>query len=78
MNAKNELMEILPAYDKYIESKRKYQMYESDDIAMCHYMDLLCEEIADFIYSLYSGTETRKERHKLEETLSQLARHFSG
>lgn len=77
MSAENELMEILPAYEKYVNAKRLYQMKQTDDVAMVEYMELLCYEISDFMMELYAGTSTRKERHHLEETALFLYNKFS-
>lgn len=61
-----EMSDILPAYEKYISAKKKYQLGETDDTCMIKYMELLCDEISEFLSALYSGTSTRKERKLLE------------
>lgn len=72
----SELSDILPAYKKYLDAKRKFQMKEIDDTPMVDYMKLLCKEIQDFVLLLYNNTHTRKERHYIEETLSYLYKRF--
>ena len=67
-----ELSDILPAYQRYVEAKRRFQLNLTDSEPMIELLKLLCQEIADFIGILYSGTSTRKERHILEETLSKI------
>ena len=58
----NELDDILPAYRKYINAKREYQLNGGDESSMIKYMKLLCVEISEFLNSLYSGTSTENER----------------
>lgn len=72
-----ELSEILPAYEKYIDAKRKFQMKQSDDEQIIYYFNLTCEELKDFICSLYSGTSTRKERQSLINLLYELYNKFN-
>ncbi len=76
MSVENELMDILPAYQKYIKAKQMYQMKQTDDSSMLEYMELVCYELSDFIIELYSGTDTRKERHAIEETILFLYDRF--
>ena len=61
-----ELNEIFPAYKKYVESKREYQLHRTDETGMIKYMEILCQEVADFLDALYSGTSTLKERKFLK------------
>ena len=67
-----ELKDVFPAYTKYIEAKRKFQLNEIDEFAMVKYMQLLCNEIKEFIETLYHTTDTRKERVILTEMSSYL------
>ena len=67
-----ELHDIFPAYQKYVEAKQAYQRHISDDSALVNYMQLLCQEIREFMVALYAGTDLRKERHYIEETLSTI------
>lgn len=62
-----EYTEILPAYKKYVEAKRQFQLKQTDETNMIKYMELLCSEISDFLIALYSGTSTYKERKLLEQ-----------
>lgn len=75
-DVEKELSDILPAYQKYINSKRRYQLHDTDDESMIKFMQLVCQELKEFILSLYNGTSTRKERHYIEETLSYLIDHL--
>lgn len=65
-----ELSDILPSYLQYIEIKRKYQLHETTDEAVYINMKELCREIKEFIQTLYSGTDTPKERELIKEMLS--------
>lgn len=73
-----ELDDILPAYRKYVDVLKAYQMGNSSDSALLDCMQLLCQEIQEFIISLYSSTQDKKFSHYIEETVLQLARKFNG
>lgn len=68
----NEIDDILPAYQKYIDAKRKFQLQQTDETGMLKYIQLVCQETKEFILALYKGTDMRKERHYIVETLSYL------
>lgn len=68
-----EYDDILPAYKKYVEAKRQFQFNQADETSMLKYLQLLCNEIQEFILSLYSSTNMRKERHYIVETLTKLS-----
>lgn len=61
-NTTAELHDILPAYQKYIDTKRRYQRYEVVEQMLIYAMDNLCDEIVDFISTLYCNTESTAER----------------
>lgn len=73
-----ELSDIFPAYQKYVDAKYKFQMNEISDSQMIKFMELLCQEIKDFISSLYSGTDTDTERHYIEKTCFFLYNAFTN
>ena len=75
---KKELADIVPAYQKYVAAKRRFQLGEIDDEPMIKTMQLLCMEIKEFVLALYSGTGTRKERIYIEETVSSLFSVFEN
>lgn len=58
----DELHDILPAYNKYVETKTRYQKYETVEQMVVIAMQNLCEEITDFIAELYHNTVTEAER----------------
>lgn len=67
-----EIKDILPAYNKYCEVKRKYQLNEISDDAVIYQLELVLQEIEDLICTIYRGTNMRKERRKIKETLEKL------
>ena len=72
-NSRNsEVEDILPAYDKYIDTKRRYQQYEVVDKMLIYAMDNLCSEIVEFISDLYHNTETEAERVLIVEMINNL------
>lgn len=64
-----ELNEILPAYSHYIEMKTLYQTGKQDANPMVDSFKMVCKELRDFIITLYSGTDTYKERRELKAML---------
>lgn len=71
-NVKKELNDILPAYNDYINCKRKFQLHKDNSDSMIYCFRILCEEIEEFICSLYSGTTTGKERRYFNNMLSRV------
>lgn len=67
-----ELKDILPSYLQYIETKRKYQLKETTEEAVYINMKELCKEIKEFIQTLYSGTDTPREREILKSAIKEI------
>ena len=67
-----ELSDILPAYKKFCETKRKYQLREITEDAVLHDMKMLCQELKEFILSLYSNSDFYKERSILVTMIEDL------
>ena len=67
-----ELKDILPSYLQYIETKRKYQLKETTEEAVYINMKELCKEIKEFIQTLYSGTDTPKEREMIKQLIREI------
>lgn len=63
-----ELNDILPSYNQYIEVKRKYQLKEATADALYKAFNSLCNEIKEFLHTLYSCTDTEQERAILKRT----------
>lgn len=57
-----ELNDIIPSYNKYVETKKRYQKYEVVEQMVIIAMQNLCDEITEFIAELYHNTETEAER----------------
>lgn len=68
----NELSDILPTYYKYVDTKKRYQQYEVVDKMLIYAMQNLCDEIIEFISSLYKNTETSAERTLIIEMINNL------
>ena len=72
----HEINDILPAYQYYVDIKRNYQLNMADEDAMLNAMSIVCNEIYDLFRSLYSDTNTPKER-KLISNLIENLKNFS-
>ena len=68
----NELHDILPSYNKYVDTKKRYQQYEVVEQMVVIAMQNLCDEIADFIITLYRNTESAKEREAIETMIDEI------
>ena len=67
-----ELNEILPAYNRYIQVKRKYQLGEITEEPVCTNIKQVCAEIRDFMCTLYAGTDMGKERRCIRALIQEL------
>lgn len=67
-----ELSEILPAYIKYVDTKKRYQQFEVVDKMLIYAMTDLCREITEFIGDLYHNTETEAERALIVEMITNM------
>ena len=68
----NELHDILPSYSKYVDTKKRYQQYEVVEQMVVIAMQNLCDEIADFIITLYRNTESEAEREAIENMIDEV------
>ena len=68
----NELHDILPSYNKYVDTKKRYQKYEVVEQMVVIAMQNLCDEIADFIITLYRNTESAEERETIETMIEEI------
>lgn len=57
-----ELRDVLPSYLQYIEVKRKYQLKTITADALYTALNSLCNEINEFLHTLYACTDTEQER----------------
>ena len=67
-----ELNDIFPSYLQYVETKRKYQLKEVTDETIYIDMKELCREIKEFIQTLYSSTDTEKERDLIRQMIKEI------
>ena len=74
--SEDQFRDILPAYRKYCQIKRKYQLGEISDESVVDAVNLLCYELKEFIQTLYCGTDLRKERVAIESVLSNQYNQF--
>lgn len=62
-NVVDELDDILPAYRKYKEIKKQFQLKEVTKELVISSMKNVCREITEFIYALYGNTECEECRN---------------
>ena len=67
-----ELNDILPSYLQYIETKRRYQLKEITETNVLLQLGNVCQEIKEFIQTLYSGTDTPEERKILKDMIKEI------
>lgn len=67
-----EMSDILPSYRKYAAAKRAYQEHQAEEDAVLHQLDLLCQEIGEFLMALYGSSCFYKERRKLRKMLERV------
>ena len=73
-----ELADILPAYNKYCNTKRKYQLDEVTEGAVIKDLKLVCKEIQEFIHTLYTHTDMRWERKLLIDMISTISKTYQN
>lgn len=71
-----ELHDILPQYNRYCEVKKKYQLGEVASEQVLDSMMLLCQEIEEFLHTLYSSTDIEPERQQLRGLIQSLSTSF--
>lgn len=71
-NVRQELSDILPAYKKYCSIKRKYQLHELTEGAVIQSIQLVCQEIDEFMRTLWSSTDMPQEREALMQMIQRL------
>lgn len=77
-NVEKELNDILPMYQMYVKTKRRYQRHEVSSVAVEESMKAVCKEIEEFIQTLYTGTEMTEEREILFELVEKLSERFAN
>ena len=74
----NELDDILPAYKEYLHIKKQYQMKEISEGAVIKSIKYLCEEIIEFLNTLYNCTDMNKERKCLKDMINTIYLEFKS
>lgn len=69
-DALNELHDILPSYNKYVSTKKRYQQYEVVEQMVIIAMQNLCEDIIEFVAELYHNTESSAERQLIIDMIN--------
>lgn len=69
---KKETRDILPAYFRYIEIKRKYQLKEVTQEKVFDSLKSLTDEIKDLLKLIYRNTDTPEERKILNTLISEI------
>lgn len=67
-----ELQDILPAYRHYVDAKRNYQLNGTSEEQTVKALGFVCQEIYEFIQSLYSSTDMPQERTHIRNLISKL------
>lgn len=76
-NVNEELQDIMPYYMKYRDIKRRYQFNQTNEGEVIQGIKNVCQEITEFIETLYSGTDMNKERRCIKDMISKLNTKFN-
>ena len=71
---KKEYRDILPSYEQYVETKKRFFLHEVPEDAVIAKTHSLCIEIQEFLSMLYSNTENALERSELTELVHSLTK----
>lgn len=71
-----ELNDILPSYLDYINIKRRYQMKETTIDNVLIQLNNVCNEIGEFLKTLYASTDTQEERDYIHKLINYLKEAF--
>lgn len=75
-DVEQELSDLFPYYEKYADTKRKYQLGQIPETLLQKDLTNLCREIEEFIHILYSNTYTQPERDAIQNLIKQLQGAF--
>ena len=64
---KEEYLDILPSYNKYVETKRQYQLDNLSIESVIKYLNSLKSEIIEFLHVLYVTANSQEEKQILED-----------
>jgi len=68
----NEVNDILPYYNKYIDIKRRYQTNQTSESEVIKGIKDVCKELKEFIEQLYCSTDMNKERICIRQMITEL------
>ena len=71
-----ELSDILPHYSIYCDKKRDYQVNKVGEDAIINALQVVCNEIMEFIQTLYSSTDMAEERALIVTLIDKLEEHI--
>lgn len=71
-----EYQDILPQYKNYVKIKSDFYFNKVTEKAIEKSINLVCNEIIEFIHSIYSSTDTQIERDVIHKMITKLAQKF--
>ena len=71
-SVQKELFDILPHYNMYCDKKRDYQLGKVGKDIVIKSMELVCNEISEFLHTLYSSTDMQEERDLIIQMLDNV------
>lgn len=77
VSSQDEFNDILPAFNTYIEARRQNQLGNTNEELVQHSLKLLCQELKEFIETLYANTGSRKERLSILYLTKELYEKFN-
>lgn len=63
---------ILPAFEKYVEVKRKYQTNDTTKDKVLETLSAVLREIKEFLKMLYRNTDMPEEREKINALINDI------
>jgi len=72
----NEVDDILPYYNKYVDIKRRYQLHQTSESEVIAGIKSVCKELEEFITQLYQGTDMNKERICIKQMIQDLSTKY--
>ena len=72
----HEYHDILPQYHHYVSVKRKYQLGELTEQSVIDSLDGVCQELYEFIQTMYSCTNMDAERTAMKNMVDRLENIF--
>lgn len=72
----SELTDIFPYYLKYRQIKQKYQRNQAIDYEVIQGIKDVCQELKEFVETLYNHTDMHKERMCIKKAVQELAEKY--